>query len=87
MVVALGAATFKSLVVGNVTISSNDANRGRAFGISQMTANVGGFLVSGQLQITRALVTARHDNRPFPVGKCSRQPTVGAIRGNGYVNA
>ena len=44
MVVALGAAIFKPLVVGTVVRSANDDNRGRAFGIFYMMVNVGGFL-------------------------------------------
>ena len=44
MLVALGAAIFKPLVVGTVARSSNDDNRGRAFGIFYMMVNVGGFL-------------------------------------------
>ena len=44
MLVALGAAIFKPLVVGTVARSANDANRGRAFGIFYMMVNVGGFL-------------------------------------------
>ena len=44
MLVALGAAIFKPLVVGTVVRSANDDNRGRAFGIFYMMVNVGGFL-------------------------------------------
>lgn len=44
MLVALGAAIFKPLVVGTVARSANDDNRGRAFGIFYMMVNVGGFL-------------------------------------------
>ena len=44
MLVALGAAIFKPLVVGTVARSANDENRGRAFGIFYMMVNVGGFL-------------------------------------------
>ena len=45
MLVALGAAIFKPLVVGTVARSANEHNRGRAFGIFYMMVNVGGFLV------------------------------------------
>ena len=44
MLVALGAAIFKPLVVGTVARSANEDNRGRAFGIFYMMVNVGGFL-------------------------------------------
>jgi len=44
MLVALGAAIFKPLVVGTVARSASDDNRGRAFGIFYMMVNVGGFL-------------------------------------------
>ena len=44
MLVALGAAIFKPLVVGTVARSANDDNRGRAFGIFYMMVNIGGFL-------------------------------------------
>ena len=44
MLVALGAAIFKPLVVGTVARSANEHNRGRAFGIFYMMVNVGGFL-------------------------------------------
>ena len=44
MLVALGAAIFKPLVVGTVARSANADNRGRAFGIFYMMVNVGGFL-------------------------------------------
>ena len=44
LLVALGAAVFKPLVVGTVARSASDANRGRAFGIFYMMVNIGGFL-------------------------------------------
>ena len=44
MLVALGAAIFKPLVVGTVARSANEHNRGMAFGIFYMMVNVGGFL-------------------------------------------
>ncbi|MEM6544209.1 MAG: MFS transporter [Pseudomonadota bacterium] len=44
LLVALGAAIFKPLVVGTVARSATDENRGRAFGIFYMMVNVGGFL-------------------------------------------
>ncbi|MEM8492117.1 MAG: MFS transporter [Pseudomonadota bacterium] len=44
LLVAVGAAIFKPLVVGTVARSSTETNRGRAFGIFYMMVNVGGFL-------------------------------------------
>ncbi len=44
LLVAVGAAMFKPLVVGTVARSATDANRGRAFGIFYMMVNIGGFL-------------------------------------------
>lgn len=44
MLVALGAATFKPLVVGTVARVTTQANRGVGFGIFYLMVNVGGFL-------------------------------------------
>nr|WP_242065252.1 MFS transporter [Pseudoalteromonas rubra] len=42
--VALGAACFKPVVVGTISHSTNDSNRGLGFGIFYTMVNVGGFL-------------------------------------------
>ncbi len=44
LLVATGAACFKPVVVGTVGRSSNDSNRGLAFGIFYTMVNIGGFL-------------------------------------------
>ncbi|WP_440056206.1 MFS transporter [Pseudoalteromonas sp. T1lg65] len=52
-VVAFGAACFKPVVVGTVTHSTNDKNRGLGFGIFYTMVNVGGFigpLVAGYMR-------------------------------------
>ncbi|WP_125778929.1 MFS transporter [Pseudoalteromonas rubra] len=42
--VALGAACFKPVVVGTISHSTNDSNRGLGFGIFYTMVNIGGFL-------------------------------------------
>jgi dipeptide/tripeptide permease len=42
--VAIGAATFKPLVVGTVSRSTDDTNRGLGFGIFYTMVNLGGFM-------------------------------------------
>lgn len=42
--VALGAACFKPVVVGTISRSTNDENRGLGFGIFYTMVNIGGFL-------------------------------------------
>lgn len=44
LLVALGAAIFKPLVVGTVSRTTHDGNRGIGFGIFYLMVNVGGFL-------------------------------------------
>lgn len=44
MLVALGAAMFKPLVVGTVSRVTDDSNRGIGFGIFYLMVNIGGFL-------------------------------------------
>jgi dipeptide/tripeptide permease len=44
LLVAIGAAIFKPLVVATVSHSTNDSNRGLGFGIFYMMVNIGGFL-------------------------------------------
>ena len=44
LLVALGAAIFKPLVVATVARSASDSNRGLAFGIFYMMVNIGGFI-------------------------------------------
>lgn len=44
MLVAIGAACFKPVVVGTVTLTTNDKNRGLGFGIFYTMVNIGGFL-------------------------------------------
>ena len=44
LLVAIGAACFKPVVVGTVGRCSNDSNRGLAFGIFYTMVNIGGFL-------------------------------------------
>lgn len=44
MLVAIGAACFKPVVVGTVSLTTNDKNRGLGFGIFYTMVNVGGFL-------------------------------------------
>jgi len=44
LLVAVGAAIFKPLVVGTVARSANDENRGVAFGVFFMMVNIGGFI-------------------------------------------
>lgn len=43
-IVAFGAACFKPVVVGVVSTSTNDSNRGLGFGIFYTMVNIGGFL-------------------------------------------
>lgn len=53
LMVAFGAACFKPVVVGTISHSSNDQNRGLAFGIFYTMINVGGFigpLVAGYMR-------------------------------------
>ena len=53
LMVAFGAACFKPVVVGTVSHSSNDNNRGVAFGIFYTMVNIGGFigpLVAGYMR-------------------------------------
>lgn len=53
LLVAFGAACFKPVVVGTISHSSNDENRGLAFGIFYTMVNVGGFigpLVAGYMR-------------------------------------
>ncbi len=44
LLVAMGAATFKPVVVGTVGRVTDDTNRGLGFGIFYMIVNVGGFI-------------------------------------------
>ena len=44
LLVAIGAATFKPVVVGTVGRVTDDSNRGLGFGIFYMIVNVGGFV-------------------------------------------
>lgn len=51
--VALGAACFKPIVVGTISHSTNDENRGLGFGIFYTMVNIGGFigpLVAGYMR-------------------------------------
>lgn len=53
MLVALGAACFKPVVVGTISRSTNDNNRGLGFGIFYTMVNLGGFigpLVAGYMR-------------------------------------
>lgn len=53
LLVAVGAACFKPVVVGTVGRSSDDSNRGLAFGVFYTMVNIGGFLgplVAGYLR-------------------------------------
>ncbi len=53
MLVAFGAACFKPVVVGTISQSTNDSNRGLGFGIFYTMVNLGGFigpLVAGYLR-------------------------------------
>lgn len=53
LLVAIGAACFKPVVVGTVGRSSDDSNRGLAFGVFYTMVNIGGFLgplVAGYLR-------------------------------------
>ncbi len=54
LLVAVGAATFKPVVVGTVGRVTDDSNRGMAFGIFYMIVNVGGFvgpIFAGMLRV------------------------------------
>jgi len=54
MLVAIGAATFKPVVVGTVGRVTNDSNRGMGFGIFYTIVNVGGFvgpIFAGMLRV------------------------------------
>ncbi len=54
LLVAVGAATFKPVVVGTVARTTDDSNRGLGFGIFYMIVNVGGFIgpiIAGALRI------------------------------------
>lgn len=44
MLVALGAGTFKPLVVGTVARATDESNRGIGFGIFYLMVNIGGFV-------------------------------------------
>lgn len=44
LLVAVGAATFKPVVVGTVGLTTDDTNRGVGFGIFYTIVNVGGFI-------------------------------------------
>jgi POT family proton-dependent oligopeptide transporter len=44
MLIALGAGIFKPVVIATVSRSTDDSNRGLAFGIFYMMVNIGGFL-------------------------------------------
>lgn len=53
MLVAFGASCFKPVVVGTISQSTNDSNRGLGFGIFYTMVNLGGFigpLVAGYLR-------------------------------------
>ena len=53
LMVAFGAACFKPVVVGTISHSSDDSNRGLAFGIFYTMVNIGGFvgpLVAGYMR-------------------------------------
>ncbi|NMP33470.1 peptide MFS transporter [Thalassotalea sp. M1531] len=53
MMVALGAACFKPVVVGTISHATNDKNRGLGFGVFYTMVNIGGFLgplVAGYLR-------------------------------------
>ncbi|MBB1432937.1 MFS transporter [Pseudoalteromonas sp. SG41-2] len=53
MLVAFGAACFKPVVVGTISRSTNDTNRGLGFGIFYTMVNLGGFigpLVAGYMR-------------------------------------
>lgn len=57
MLVALGAAMFKPLVVGTVSRVTDDSNRGIGFGIFYLMVNIGGFLgpiLAGTLRVLPA---------------------------------
>ena len=52
--VAVGAATFKPVVVGTVARTTDDSNKGIGFGIFYMIVNVGGFigpLIAGYVRV------------------------------------
>ncbi|MFH0882278.1 MAG: MFS transporter [bacterium] len=54
LLVAVGAATFKPVVVGTVGRVTNDSNRGMGFGVFYMIVNVGGFvgpIFAGMLRV------------------------------------
>jgi proton-dependent oligopeptide transporter, POT family len=54
LLVAVGAATFKPVVVGTVGRTTDDSNRGLGFGVFYTIVNIGGFigpLVAGWLRV------------------------------------
>ena len=54
LLVAVGAATFKPVVVGTIGRVTDDTNRGMAFGIFYMIVNIGGFvgpIFAGMLRV------------------------------------